>query len=416
MEPVENRDALRQGVEAAKSGDKARARGLLREAIQEDPGNEMAWLWLASVGENYLETALSLEKALAINPSNKNAQIWLSKVRARLEDDLRTDGEPREAASAAAEPVPEKPAAQPARLEAPRSVTPRSSAEKSTWRCPLCDQAFAVKPLSCPRCQSVLALSDVSAFFESRDVREDLVQEAVQRLTAADPVANPVRRHRDLGLAHLNLKRFQKALSHLSAASALAPQDSELSLVVDELTKHLEKSQNARVSTPGPTPAAETREIPRRFDELGTAEIRVEFNPSGEPQAAEVEEAPPAEERRVLVVDDSPTVRQLLSVTLERQGFRVILASDGMEALAKLQEGIPELVLLDVTMPHLDGYKICRVVKQNELTQNVPVIFLSGNDGFLDKVRGRMAGAVEYITKPIDPASLVRVISKYCPQ
>ena len=114
----------------------------------------------------------------------------------------------------------------------------------------------------------------------------------------------------------------------------------------------------------------------------------------------------------VLAIDDSPTVRKLVAITLMRHGYRVETASDGMEALARMQEMIPDLVLLDISMPHLDGYQICKVIKANAQTQTVPVIMLSGKDGFIDKVRARMAGAIDYITKPIEPKLLTRRIDK----
>ena len=121
-------------------------------------------------------------------------------------------------------------------------------------------------------------------------------------------------------------------------------------------------------------------------------------------------EASSAHVRRptVLVVDDSPTVRTLVSSVLEKQGYRTRMASDGMEALSRIREVVPDLVLLDVTMPHLDGFKICRVIKDNDLTAHVPVVFLSGKDGFLDKVRGRMAGAVDYLSEAGVQGNLAR--------
>lgn len=120
-----------------------------------------------------------------------------------------------------------------------------------------------------------------------------------------------------------------------------------------------------------------------------------------------------AARRTVLTVDDSPTVCKLVSMTLERQGYRVISAADGLQALAKLQDITPDLVLLDIAMPNLDGYSICKVIKTNAKTADVPVVMLSGKDGFFDKVRGRMAGAVDYITKPFDPKALLRTIDKH---
>lgn len=115
----------------------------------------------------------------------------------------------------------------------------------------------------------------------------------------------------------------------------------------------------------------------------------------------------------VLVVDDSPTVRKLVTITLEKRDYRVIPAGDGLEALAKISDGLPDLILLDITMPRMDGYQLCKIIKGNPGTKHVPVVMLSGKDGFFDKVRGRMAGSTEYITKPFKPDALVETVEKH---
>ena len=115
----------------------------------------------------------------------------------------------------------------------------------------------------------------------------------------------------------------------------------------------------------------------------------------------------------ILVVDDSPTICRLVVTTLEKRGFEVLTAADGMEALAKLNEQLPDLILLDITMPRLDGYQLCKIIKGNAATKDTPVIMLSGKDGFFDKVKGRMAGAVGYITKPFKPRTLLETVNKH---
>jgi twitching motility two-component system response regulator PilG len=122
---------------------------------------------------------------------------------------------------------------------------------------------------------------------------------------------------------------------------------------------------------------------------------------------------PPPSRGTILVVDDSTTVRKLVAITLERHHFRVITAADGLEALAHLESEIPDVVLLDITMPNMDGYKVCKTIKSNERTHHLPVIMLSGKDGFFDKMRGRMAGSTEYLTKPFDPDELVEAVGRF---
>ncbi|MBI2485412.1 MAG: response regulator [Deltaproteobacteria bacterium] len=115
----------------------------------------------------------------------------------------------------------------------------------------------------------------------------------------------------------------------------------------------------------------------------------------------------------ILVVDDSPTIQKIVAITLERKGYRVVTAADAMQALAKLNEVVPNLIFLDINLPHLDGYQVCKIIKANALTKDIPVVMLSGKDGFFDKARGRIAGATDYITKPFGPSALIQAVEKY---
>ncbi|MGH7890225.1 MAG: response regulator, partial [Thermodesulfobacteriota bacterium] len=115
----------------------------------------------------------------------------------------------------------------------------------------------------------------------------------------------------------------------------------------------------------------------------------------------------------VLVVDDSPTIQKIVAITLERKGYQVVTAANAMQALAKLNEVVPDMIFLDINLPHMDGYQVCKIIKANDLTKDVPVVMLSGKDGFFDKVRGRIAGATDYITKPFEPSTLIQAVEKY---
>jgi twitching motility two-component system response regulator PilG len=117
--------------------------------------------------------------------------------------------------------------------------------------------------------------------------------------------------------------------------------------------------------------------------------------------------------RRILVVDDSATVRKLISSKLEKSGHEVTCAVDGVDAMDKLNEFVPDLILLDIMMPQLDGYQVCKLIRTNELTKDVPIVMISGKDGFFDKVRGRMAGTTGYITKPFGPETLMKTLETY---
>lgn len=108
-----------------------------------------------------------------------------------------------------------------------------------------------------------------------------------------------------------------------------------------------------------------------------------------------------AQESTILVVDDMPTNLQVLFDLLTEQGYRVAIAKNGETALQRLQTSQPNLILLDVMMPGIDGFETCQRIKANPTTQNVPVIFMTALSDSVDKVKGLSLGAVDYITKPI---------------
>ena len=117
--------------------------------------------------------------------------------------------------------------------------------------------------------------------------------------------------------------------------------------------------------------------------------------------------------KKVLVVEDSPTTRKVIALTLTQKGYMVIEAQDGMEALSRLSEEKPDLILLDIILPRMDGYKILSIIKENEELKNTPVIMLTSKGGILNKVKGKLAGSTAYLTKPFEPKDLIKTVEKY---
>ncbi len=112
------------------------------------------------------------------------------------------------------------------------------------------------------------------------------------------------------------------------------------------------------------------------------------------------------EQERVLIVDDNPTNLQLLYQTLNGRGYRILAADGGEAALRTAVKAQPQLILLDIMMPGMDGYEVCRRLKADPATRDAAVIFLSALDKTEDKVQGFDLGAVDYITKPFQPAEV----------
>jgi twitching motility two-component system response regulator PilG len=126
----------------------------------------------------------------------------------------------------------------------------------------------------------------------------------------------------------------------------------------------------------------------------------------------------PAEEKKpsegtILVVDDSRTIQKMVEMALKELPYDLIMADDGFQGLELAQQHDPDLVILDVIMPKLDGYKTCAQMKKNFAPRKVPVIMLTARDGTFDKIKGRLAGASMYMAKPFEPPELQEAVTKF---
>lgn len=409
---------LREAVTAAKVGNKAAARQLLRQASVHNPNNELVWLWRASLSESPKEAIFYLGEVLRINPQNQKAAAWLDKCKGTGTATVTPDGpkpvgqnlsqppEPGKASMAPAtatatatatqgilrvsenvgtstvRPVENgyqqasmvgraaEPAAKPAdtAMRPKPTVIPftppvgKSAAvpalqpqQHQKWRCPFCGNGADVAARRCPSCRAVTVLEDLKEIEKNEGVQEKTVRDALARYEATPAEQRTYEQNLNLALGHLNLREASLALPHLKSASTQKRNDWALMGVLDQL---------------------QWRKV-------------------------------------ILVVDDSLTIRKALSSILEKNDYRVVTAEDGSHALKKLNEAVPDLVLLDITMPWMDGYEVCKNIKSKALTKKVPVVMLSGKDGLFDKVRGKLAGCNDYVTKPFDPDNLLKTIKKY---
>ena len=116
---------------------------------------------------------------------------------------------------------------------------------------------------------------------------------------------------------------------------------------------------------------------------------------------------------KVMVIDDSNTIRKTAEIFLLQAGAVVVLAEDGFDALAKINDHQPDLVFCAILMPRLDGYQTCALIKKNPKFAATPVIMLSSKDGLFDRARGRMVGSDEYLTKPFTKDGLLKTVAAH---
>jgi twitching motility two-component system response regulator PilG len=350
------REALvREGVAFAQAGNRQGAARILSRVTEEDPRHELAWHWRAFVADSDEERVRCMERVLAINPSNERAKAWFARLGL--------------SASQPAEKI-------------------ESETGKEKKACPICERTMEPSSERCSSCGSVVSWKNPMTLLSGAASDPRTVRAAIHRLVRIDGGEKDATVQAHLAIAHLNLAQFPQALKRLQAAKLLGLETPGLA---EALTQVKRKSDEmAACAAPLPPAAALARDSVRA-------------------QAT----AAPVCRGTILTVDDSATVRKLVTVTLERKGFRVLAAASGMHALAILNETVPDLVFLDITMPNMDGYQLCKTIRGVDRLKAVPIIMLSGKDGMLDKVRGRLAGATSFLTKPFEPSTLVETAERH---
>jgi twitching motility two-component system response regulator PilH len=116
--------------------------------------------------------------------------------------------------------------------------------------------------------------------------------------------------------------------------------------------------------------------------------------------------------KKILVVDDSPTDRQYMLETLAKKGYQVVTAESGEDAIVKAKSELPDLILMDVVMPGLNGYQATRQITRDDATKHIPVIMCTSKGAETDKIWGMRQGANDYLVKPVDPAQLLAKIAQ----
>ena len=149
------------------------------------------------------------------------------------------------------------------------------------------------------------------------------------------------------------------------------------------------------------------------FQELTPEDIEATTSSDQQPQ---IEQQSPSKidtdrsSALIVCVDDSKTVQKQVKMTLEAGGYRVLGILDPQIALKKLAHHKPAVILLDINMPNLNGYDLCSLLRKSQKFKDIPIVMLTGRDGMIDRVRAKLVGATDYLTKPCDPNKLIALI------
>lgn len=318
-----------------------------------------------------------LATLLKQNPRNSAAWLWYS----RVTDNLKAVEAALDNAKILAKDDPE------VEEEIRKQQTAYQNGCSGTGtiqHCPFCWTPYIDTPETCAYCKAYFRLTPAMLRSPKKQVDKAIIDRAIHRYTKIILVEKKHRIHYNLALAHLNRNQWEEGLDQLYKTRKLDPENDlyrrQLNLLLDHMANF---------------------ELPMS---------------DGAGQAAKEKIVAAAENRKdktVLVVEDSATTRKVITVILRHEGFDVIEAKDGIEAMARFNETTPDLVLLDIVMPGMDGYQVLSTMKHNSNFRKIPVIMLTARDGMIDKVKGRMSGCSEYLTKPFTPEELTARIRKY---
>ncbi|QTA86814.1 response regulator [Desulfonema magnum] len=251
-------------------------------------------------------------------------------------------------------------------------------------RCPFCWSLIEMKSLRCHYCKAHLLIHN--QFFTCLgEANQDILEKAVERYTRVIGREKNINAYYYLSIAHLNLRHWEETLNLFHKTVKLAPEKKIFSDQLRRLLNHMALQSSSDTFE---------KEKPVRKKATSASDTDTK-------------------KKKILVVEDSPTTRKVISITLGQKGYDIIEARDGLEALSRLNEESPNLILLDIILPKMDGYKILSIIKDNELFKNIPVIMLTSKDGMISKWKGKRAGATAYLTKPFKPEKLVEAIEKY---
>jgi twitching motility two-component system response regulator PilG len=397
---------VEEGIAAAKAGAVMCARTAFREATRTDPANASAWLWAAAVAETPALAVRLLERAIQLDPTHAaanrafkvarfeagvaaanagrraEARGWLSQV---CGDDPDNEAAWLWLAAVTDDPVEAichlKQALRlnPANEKARSGIAQFRARIAAQWNCPICSAVNESKIPKCAHCHAFLDLAQGDAAIGNAGPDIGKIEAGIAQLKARLSNGPDYFTHYFLGMALLNLGRLEKAVEQFRSCRAMKPDDAVLAGQVDLLQRAL-----AEADRPADPEAESTPPVPER------------------------------ENRLVLVIDGNTIIRKLVGMTLHKRGFRVAEAQDGQEAMEVIGvEGRPDLIVLDVAVPGTDGYALCRTIRKNPATARTPVVMMSARDRAADPARGRLAGVDANVTKPFDPAALVRVVGQF---
>jgi twitching motility two-component system response regulator PilG len=246
------------------------------------------------------------------------------------------------------------------------------------WHCPFCWSPLEEKAGECYYCEAHLFIHE-QFFTSKRTANQGIINKAIERYEKVIKEEKNADAHYYLAMAYLNMENWAEAFDQLQKSKKLAPENKAFIEQLNALQSYMDVMGMV---------------YQKKISDLSKASKGV------------------AKGNKILVAEDSSDTRKLIVRILSRKGYAVLEAKDGLEALSQLNNEKPDLVMLDIVMPRMDGYKVLSIMKDSAIFKDIPVIILTGKDKVFDKIKGKMSGASSYLTKPFNPAKLIDTINK----
>lgn len=321
----------------------------------------------------YREAGEKLKEVLNSNRYNYIAWLWYSRIVVKPKSILRTLNEAQKWGNADRSVY----------LENRRNKALLITDLETVRRCPFCWTVLTDNPNRCSYCCSRLRIQDDPS---NEPARRNVIEDAIgkyQRVFSGD--RKNIQVAYCLALGYFNLDNLDNALKYLGTARQCSPDQNHYSREI----AYLESKK------------------------FGKRPVASQQSPPASVQTRDISPPPDGGEKSILVIEDSPTSRKVISMVLKRAGFRILEASSGQEGIVMGRENRPSLILLDVMLPDMSGYEVLPQLKNMPHLSEVPAIMLTGRSGSEDRLKGMRAGSSEYLTKPFNPQKLVNILSKY---
>ena len=350
-EEGEKDDRLEHAVFMAEGHHFKKAQGILSEFLKEQANrkNHIGWLWFSRIIVSMKSVETALRNAAKLAPRDYEVVEEVKKFN----------------------------------LARKQIKTPQIK------RCPFCWTPMDPRTIQCVFCKGFITVHS-KVFTSQRDANPGIMEKAIERYVRILGNEKNINAYYYLSLAHLNMEHWEEALNLFHKMVNMEPDKKlfteQLRLLLNNMASHGTAIE---------------------MDNRVSQDARDAEDKTGAGDGPEVKKIP-----KVLVVEDSSTTRKVISITLGQKGYEIIEARDGLEAFSRLNEG-PDLILLDIILPNMDGYKILEFIRKNPRFKDIPVIMLTSKDGMINRLKGKMAGATAYLTKPFDPKKLVETIEKY---